>query len=172
MRFGFPRRRTWLTATLAAIGAFALVAAACGDDDDDDDGEIRTGSAEDYVEAFCEAQNDFFGDLLGAALELDEDASDEEVLEAFEEPLRNALDAIRDARPPEGAVEYHRTLVAAFSDVVDAVEDGDVNALDDDPFADIDVSELPEETRAELSSLAEESEACNDGLAGNPFEES
>ena len=157
-------RRLALALPVLLVG-FALVA--CGDDDDG--GDIQIGSDDDYVRASCEAQNEFFGEIFSAAFSLDEDASEEEQLEAMREPVENMVDAMRDARPPADAVDYHRALVEGMEDLLAAIEDGDAEALEQ--LGDIDVdSELSEETRERLSSLSEELEEC-EGF-GNPFGES
>ena len=162
----FPRRLVRWAAL--GIGLSSVVAVACGGDDGGS-AQIRTGSDEDYVEAFCEAQGEFFASFLAAAVDAGEDATEEEVLDAIKDPLKDARDAIRDARPPSDAVEYHRDLLAVFDQLVDAVEDGDVSALESDAF-DIGTSALSEAVRGRLSDIAQTTEACA-GFVGDPFAE-
>ena len=138
----------FLTLSIVAMAAFALIAAACGGDDDDD---IQTGSEEDYVKAACEAQNEFTEAVFAAALELGEDASDDDIIDALKDPVKDLRDAMKDARPPEDLVEYHRALIAAADDMVDAIEDGDQDALDNLDSAD---DELSQEEVDRLNAIA------------------
>ena len=107
----FPTRIAWYSSVVLLTAAAPFVLA-CGGGDDFGD-EIRIGSDEAYVRAACEAQNEFFGDLLSILFTEDE-LDDEERLEVMRDPLKDFRKRVAEARPPEDAVAYHRALLAGI----------------------------------------------------------
>lgn len=146
-------RTPFLLAPLVLL-ALGLIASACGGDDDD---EIRTGSVEDYVKAACEAQSAFLEDFFAAAFSLDEDASPKEQADALKGPLKDLVDAMKDARPPEDLVDYHRSVVASAEAMLKAAEDGDLDALDS---ADLSGEDLSQADADRLNAIAADMEEC------------
>ena len=167
MRFGFPRRHTWLTAALAAIGAFALVAAACGDDDDGG----GDGSDESYVRGLCSAVSSMQSDAEEAFEDFDPQSVDEieDALETLQDVFGDFVNDLEDLNPPADVSEYHDQVVEAFQAQEELLEEGTLDALSE--FGDFDVPSPPQAVQDRLSAVAENTSECDD-LGGGGFFES
>lgn len=147
------RRLALLGIAPLAIGASLL--ASCGGDDDGG----GSGSDEDYVAAICAAGKEFSEDFEAAFADLDADASEEEALEAFVEPFRNFANAIDDANPPSDIADWHNDTVDAINEIVEQIEDGNLEALEnmDEPIGD-----PPGDAAERLQAIADENQDCID----------
>lgn len=174
MRTVLPRR--FLLALTAAL--IALAALACSDGGASVD--------ETYLRDLCDAnralEGAVLGGIIGNALEGGDSPADDpaDMLASFIDPLREWVDALRAATPPDDMAEFHAAalnavegLLALFADM-DAEADGD--DADDDEGLDAllglfagfgalsAIPDPPQEALDRLSEAADEVSECNRGL--------
>lgn len=174
MRTVLPRR--FLLALTAPL--IALAALACSDGGASVD--------ETYLRDLCDAnralEGAVLGGIIGNALEGGDDPADDpaDMLASFIDPLREWVEALRAATPPDDMAEFHAAaldavegLLALFADL-DAEADGD-DADDDEGmdallglFAGVGalttIPDPPQEALDRLSAAADEVSECNRGL--------
>ena len=174
MRTVLPRRFL-----LALTPLIALAALACSDGGASVD--------ETYLRDLCDAnralEGAVLGGIIGNALESGDSPADDpaDMLASFIAPLREWVDALRAATPPDDMAEFHAAalnavdgLLALFADM-DAEADGD-DAGDDDEGLDAllglfagfgalsAIPDPPQEALDRLSEAADEVSGCNRGL--------
>ena len=174
MRTVLPRRFL-----LALTPLIALAALACGDGGASVD--------ETYLRDLCDAnralEGAVLGGIIGNALEGGDSPADDpaDMLASFIDPLREWVDALRAATPPDDMAEFHAAalnavegLLALFADM-DAEADGD-DAGDDDEGLDAllglfagfgalsAIPDPPQEALDRLSAAVDEVSECNRGL--------
>lgn len=157
MTSAFRQRRGFtllLLPALLATAAFALVACGGGGDEPSD---------EDYVRSVCNAGKEFGEDVQELIAEADP-ADEEALAEDFNDLLRDFVNDIRDANPPEDAEEGHNSLVASLQAAVDAVDEQGIEALFN--FEEPEIP-LPTDVSARLAEVAENTPECVD--AGDLF---
>jgi hypothetical protein len=119
-------RFAWLPAALLVV-PFGLVA--CGGDDDGGGGP---GGDEAYVRDVCGAMASFEGDfeelLTSSPTSLDEI---EELATEMGELFGDLANDLDDANPPSDAEEAHNSLVSYLQDASEALETGDLEALEE-----------------------------------------
>ena len=167
MRFLTQGRRIWLIVGLATLGAFALIAAACGDDDDGGGGD---GSDEDYVRGLCSAVSSMQADAQEAFEDFDPQSVDdiEDALETLQDVFGDFVEELEDLNPPADVSEYHDQVVEAFQAQQDLLEDGTLDALQQ--FGDFDTPNPPQAVSDRLSAVAEDTPECDDLGGGGFFE--
>lgn len=135
-----------------------------GDDDGGGGGgPSGSGSDEEYVQSLCDSFEHFSEAMEDLLTGVDQDSSVEELTAAFVEPFEHFVDDLKDARPPSDVKPYHDDLIEQMQSVVDRIEDGDFDALDDNP-----ISEPPANVQARLQAVAEANSTCTE--AGFDFE--
>lgn len=126
MRTALPRRFL-----LALMPLLALIVAACGDD--------GASTDETYLRDLCTAnralEGAVLGGIIGNALDGGDDSADDPdaMFAAFVEPLREWVEALRAATPPDDMAAFHTGalnamdgLLALFADIGEGDEaDGD-----------------------------------------------
>lgn len=153
----FDRFSSLRTATLL-VGAAAVAAGAIACGDDDDGGGGGGGSDEEYVAAICDAFLQFQNDITDIINDPDNaDATEEEAVDLFLEPLEAYVDALDDANPPSDVESYHNQLVDSAREAVNRVrEEGTLEAFDElaEP------EEPPQEIQDRLQAVANENPTC------------
>lgn len=149
------------------------------DDKDKDDGKsdpIRpsgnTGSDEAYVSAICKGFSDYFDDLSSmlSGIDFTDPNYEEKLNEKMTDPMRAVAKVFANANPPKDLEDWHKQVVAAFNQTVQALEKGDYDALEDES---LEFPDMPADVEARLEKVAENNKDCQalsdegEGVFGN-----
>jgi len=151
---------------LVAVAAGPLVLASCGGDDDGGGGGGKTASDEEYVASMCDSFNtfatDFFADVMAAAMSGGSEAETEtKVTEAAKDVFEPLIADLKAMGVPGDVREYHDKMTQQMEDALKAIEEGGLDALDDESAFAEDI-EFPSEIEERLSAVAEDTEECAD----------
>jgi hypothetical protein len=151
---------------IAAASLFvapALMIACGGDDNGDGGGGGGTATDEEYMAAMCDSFNTFTEDLLGqvfaaaATAGANEAAQEEAVTEAAQDVFGALLDDLRDMGVPSDVREYHDQMTDQMAQALDAIEEGGLEALDEELNEEI---EMPQDIQDRLTGVAEDLPEC------------
>lgn len=150
---------------LSAVAAGPLLLIGCGGDDDGGGGGGPTASDEEYVADLCGSFNtfatDFFAEVMAAAASGGTEAETEEkVTEAAKEVFEPLISDLKSMGVPRDVREYHDQMTQQMEDGLKAIEDGGLDALDEEGFGE-DI-EFPADIEERLSAVAEDTEECAD----------
>lgn len=131
----------------------ALVFAACGGD-----GGGGIGTDDEYVEDLCQAFKSMQEDMDSLFEDLSDETDEQKIAEAFAGPFEELVNGLKKARPPADVKPYHDQLVDSFEQAVNAIKDGDLNALDSVD----EISDPPADIQARLEKAAEDNKTCQE----------
>lgn len=144
--------RLWAVAPVLGVVA-GVVLVGCG-------GGGEPATDEEYVRAVCSSVADLRAEI-DELTDQEPDASDldalRELMEDFAAALDDAADALDDVNPPGDVARSHDDVVKAFRAAATAMEDGEIEALQDfDPGA----NEFDPAVQERLGAIAGDIKEC------------
>jgi len=164
----FRKALVWGLISAAAIAAVALFAA-CGDDDNSSksssngspsSGQLNggTGSDEQYVSTFCKAAAKFTDDIANATKDPSKLADPTAAANLLVTPLQDYVNALKQAKPPSDAKDFHNAVVKALDDALTSLK----TTHDISSFASVgeDLPTPPASVSDRLQKVAEKNSDC------------